>query len=119
MYLDGAFVRFWGVRGSIPSPGPSTVQIGGNTSCVEVRADGELIVLDAGTGIRSLGLHLNQEFNDQPVNLTLLITHTHWDHIQGFPFFAPAYNPKNSMRVLAYEGTRKGLETTANRTRRW
>lgn len=106
------FLRFWGVRGSIPTPGPQTVQIGGNTSCVELRTDGELIVLDAGTGIRSLGLELNEEFKGGALDLTLLVTHTHWDHIQGFPFFAAAYNPKNSIRVLAYEGTKKGLEAT-------
>jgi phosphoribosyl 1,2-cyclic phosphodiesterase/CheY-like chemotaxis protein len=105
-------LKFWGVRGSLPTPGPTTVQYGGNTSCVEVRADGELIILDAGTGIRPLGLELAAEFKDRPLSLTLLISHTHWDHIQGFPFFAPAYNPRNSIRVLAYEGARKGLEAT-------
>jgi phosphoribosyl 1,2-cyclic phosphodiesterase len=105
-------VRFWGVRGSIPTPGPSTVHYGGNTSCVEVRVDGQLIILDAGTGIRGLGLSLAQEFKERPIELTLLITHTHWDHIQGFPFFPVAYNPKNTIRVLAFEGTRKSLEAT-------
>jgi CheY-like chemotaxis protein len=105
-------VRFWGVRGSIPTPGPATAFYGGNTSCVEVRADGELIVLDAGTGIRPLGLQLASEFKGEQLSLTLLITHTHWDHIQGFPFFIPAYNPKNGFRVLGYEGARRGLEST-------
>jgi phosphoribosyl 1,2-cyclic phosphodiesterase/CheY-like chemotaxis protein len=105
-------VQFWGVRGSIASPGPSTVFYGGNTSCIEVRADGEIIVLDAGTGIRALGLSLAKEFNGQPLNLTLLLTHTHWDHIQGFPFFVPAYNPKNTVRILGYEGARQGLAAT-------
>lgn len=107
-----ARLKFWGVRGSIPTPGPGTVQFGGNTSCVEVRADGEIIVLDAGSGIRRLGLSLAKEFKDQPVNMTLLITHTHWDHIQGFPFFVPAYNPQNKLRILGYEGARKGLLST-------
>jgi phosphoribosyl 1,2-cyclic phosphodiesterase len=79
---------------------------------VELRAEGKLIVLDAGTGIRLLGLSLIEEFKDQPIDLTLLITHTHWDHIQGFPFFPIAYNPKNSIRVLAFEGARKSLEAT-------
>ena len=96
---EPARVKFWGVRGSIASPGPNTIFYGGNTSCVEVRADGEIIVLDAGTGIRPLGLSLAKEFNGQPLNLTLLLTHTHWDHIQGFPFFVPAYNPKNTVRM--------------------
>lgn len=105
-------VRFWGVRGSIATPGPGTVFYGGNTTCVEVRADGELIVLDAGTGIRPLGLALAKEFGGQPLNLTLLLTHTHWDHIQGFPFFVPAYNPKNNVRILGYEGARQGLAAT-------
>ena len=105
-------VRFWGVRGSIPTPGPGTAICGGNTTCVEVRADGELIILDAGTGIRPLGLQLISEFKGQPLSLTLLMTHTHWDHIQGFPFFIPAYNPKNQMRILGYEGARAGLEKT-------
>ncbi|HWN96865.1 MAG TPA: response regulator [Methylomirabilota bacterium] len=105
-------VKFWGVRGSIASPGPATVFYGGNTSCVEVRADGEIIVLDAGTGIRPLGLSLAREFNGHPLNITLLLTHTHWDHIQGFPFFVPAYNPKNTVRILGYEGARQGLAAT-------
>ncbi|MBI5772313.1 MAG: response regulator [Verrucomicrobia bacterium] len=108
----GVRLRFWGVRGSIPTPGPGTAFYGGNTSCVEVRADGEIIVLDAGTGIRPLGLKLISEFKGEPMGLTLLITHTHWDHIQGFPFFIPAYNPKNSLRILGYEGAREGLEST-------
>ena len=80
-------LRLWGVRGSIPVPGPSTVRYGGNTSCVEIRADGEIIVLDAGSGIRLLGTELEKEFGDRPISLTLLITHTHWDHIQGCRFF--------------------------------
>jgi phosphoribosyl 1,2-cyclic phosphodiesterase/CheY-like chemotaxis protein len=110
--LAGARVKFWGVRGSIPTPGPHTVHYGGNTSCVEVRADGELIVLDAGSGIRPLGASLRKEFDGKPINLSLLISHTHWDHIQGFPFFIPAYNPRNQVRILAFEGARKGLEAT-------
>ena len=105
-------VRFWGVRGSIPTPGPGTILYGGNTSCVEVRADGEIIILDAGSGIRGLGLQLEEEFKGRPLNLTLLLTHTHWDHIQGFPFFAPAYNPKNRLTILGYEGAHQGLAQT-------
>jgi phosphoribosyl 1,2-cyclic phosphodiesterase/CheY-like chemotaxis protein len=102
-------LKFWGVRGSIPVPGPSTVRYGGNTTCVEVRADGETIILDAGSGIRSLGIDLEKEYGTRSIKLTLLISHTHWDHIQGFPFFLPAYNKKNQMRVLGYEGARAGL----------
>ena len=103
-------VRFWGVRGSIPTPGPATAHYGGNTTCVEVRADGEVIVLDAGTGIRDLGLALQKETAGRPVRASLLITHTHWDHIQGFPFFIPAYHPQNEVQVFGYEGARQGLE---------
>src|SRR5436189_414693 len=104
-----ARIRLWGVRGSIPVPGKSTVRYGGNTSCVEVRAEGEIISLDAGTGIRLLGLALDKEFGPRSMKLTLLISHTHWDHIQGLPFFSPAYNRKNLIRVLGYEGARTGL----------
>ena len=102
-------VKLWGVRGSIPVPGPATIRYGGNTTCVEVRAEGEIIVLDAGSGIRLLGMDLEKEFGDRPVKLSLLLTHTHWDHIQGLPFFLPAYNQKNRIRVLGYEGARAGL----------
>ncbi len=106
-----AQLKFWGVRGSTPAPGPSTVYYGGNTSCVEVRAEGELIVLDAGTGLRLLGRELMAEFKDRPLNLTLLLTHTHWDHIQGLPFFGPIYEPQNHLRILGYEGARHGLSS--------
>ncbi len=102
-------LKIWGVRGSFPVPGPGTVRYGGNTSCIEVRADGEMIVLDAGSGIRALGQSLEQEFAGRPMRMTLLLTHTHWDHIQGLPFFLPAYNPKNRIRVRGYEGARAGL----------
>jgi len=105
-------ITFWGVRGSVPTPGAATVKYGGNTSCVEVRADGQIIVLDAGTGIRLLGLELAREFDGDAIDMTLLITHTHWDHIQGFPFFLPAYEPKNTIHVLGFEGARQGLGST-------
>lgn len=104
-------IKFWGVRGSIPVPGPSTIGYGGNTTCVEVRTDGEIIILDAGSGIRELGQALEKEFGAAPINLTLLLTHTHWDHIQGLPFFLPAYKAKNTIKVLGYEGARAGLAT--------
>ncbi len=103
-------IKFWGVRGSVPTPGPTTVHYGGNTSCVELRADGQIIILDAGTGLRLLGRELLAEFVGQPLQLTLLLTHTHWDHIQGLPFFMPVYRPQNRLHILGYEGARHGLE---------
>lgn len=109
---EGSLLRFWGVRGSIPSPGHGTVFFGGNTSCVEVRAGGQIIILDAGSGIRGLGLALVEESKNHPIDLTLLVTHTHWDHIQGFPFFVPAYDSRNRLRILGYEGAVTGLRTT-------
>ncbi len=102
-------IKFWGVRGSIPTPGPTTVRYGGNTSCVEVRADGEIIILDAGTGIRLLGLALDKEFGARSMKVTLLITHTHWDHIQGLPFFSPVLRPEKS-------DSRFGLRRCARRS---
>jgi|688.fasta_scaffold40680_2 phosphoribosyl 1,2-cyclic phosphodiesterase len=90
-------VRFWGVRGSIPSPGQHTIRYGGNTTCIEVRGDdGALIILDAGTGIFPLAQELLKQL---PVQANIFITHTHWDHIQGLPFFTPLYIPGNSVRI--------------------
>ena len=108
----GTRLKFWGVRGSIPTPGTETVGYGGNTSCVELRVNGEIIILDAGSGMRRLGQSLAREFKGQPIALNLLVTHTHWDHIQGFPFFIPAYNPKNKVHIYGYEGARQGLQST-------
>ncbi len=99
-----ARIKFWGTRGSIAVPGPETLRYGGNTTCVELRADGEIILLDAGSGIRPLGLALAEEFQARPIKLSLFITHAHWDHIQGFPFFKPAYDPKNEIRLLGFDG---------------
>ncbi len=90
-------VRFWGVRGSIASPGPKTVRYGGNTTCIEIRTDNnELIILDAGTGIFPLSQMLLAEL---PVTANVLITHSHWDHIQGLPLFIPNFIPGNTLRL--------------------
>jgi diguanylate cyclase (GGDEF)-like protein len=103
-------VRFWGTRGSIAAPGPKTARYGGNTSCVEVRAaDGTVIILDCGTGARELGLHLAQTMA-RPMRLHLFIGHTHWDHIQGFPFFVPAFLPGSELNIYAPFGFQRGLE---------
>jgi len=103
-------VRFWGTRGSIAAPGSSTARYGGNTSCIEVRAaDGTLIVLDCGTGARELGLHLART-ERQPLRIHLFIGHTHWDHIQGFPFFVPAFLPGTELNIYAPLGFQHGLE---------
>ena len=99
-----ARINFWGTRGSIAVSSTETLRYGGNTTCVELRADGEIIVLDAGSGIRPLGMALAREFQERSIKLSLLITHAHWDHIQGFPFFKPAYDSKNEIRVFGFDG---------------
>src|SRR5437763_13556843 len=102
--------RIWGTRGSIAAPGPHTARFGGNTSCTEVRAaDGTVIVLDCGTGARELGLQLTQTLRP-PIHLHLFIGHTHWDHIQGFPFFVPAFIPGVELNVYAPLGFQQSLE---------
>src|SRR5215216_6935582 len=97
-------IRLWGTRGSIAVPSPDTLLYGGNTTCIELRADDEIIVLDAGSGIRPLGIALDREFQERPIRLSLLITHAHWDHIQGFAFFKPAYDSNNEIRIFGFDG---------------
>jgi phosphoribosyl 1,2-cyclic phosphodiesterase len=103
-------VRFWGVRGSIASPGQHTLRYGGNTTCIEVRTDdGHLIILDAGTGIFPLAQQL---LKSMPVQANIFMTHSHWDHIQGLPFFTPLYIPGNKVRIHgAYDiVSQRGIE---------
>jgi len=104
-----AAIRFWGVRGSIPTPGKSTIKYGGNTSCVEVRHDDKLFILDAGSGIRELGLELLK--SKSPITASIFISHMHWDHIQGIPFFTPAYIPGNNFMFHGSQEPDKDLET--------
>ncbi len=95
-------IKFWGVRGSIPCPGPGTVEYGGNTSCLELRFGEEerLIIIDAGSGIRSLGNYMMQhDLPKGPIDTSIFITHTHWDHIMGFPFFTPNFIPGTRITV--------------------
>src|SRR4030095_7302011 len=101
-------VRFWGTRGSIPNTGPKTARYGGNTSCVELRIDdGTVIILDCGTGARELG---NELLKEGIRRIHLLIGHTHWDHIHGFPFFTPASLAQNELNIFAPVGFQRSLE---------
>src|SRR5947207_6216245 len=101
-------VTFWGTRGSIPTPGPATSRYGGNTPCVAVEGtEGQLVVLDAGTGIRALGLELVAKQNGA-ARVEILLSHAHWDHIQGLPHFNPFFSPGNTVRI---RGPRQGTTT--------
>ena len=92
------YVRFWGVRGSIACPGPDTVRYGGNTTCIEIRCGEDLLIIDGGTGLRTLGRDLAK---DQPDRIDILFTHAHWDHVAGVPFFIPAYMPTIAVHFWA------------------
>lgn len=107
--MGNLFVRFWGVRGSIPTPGPRTRRYGGNTSCVEVRTDTTLLVFDAGTGLRELGVELLRG-PPKPLAVHLFLSHPHWDHIQGFPFFGPAYVKTTTISVYGPQGDDKNYK---------
>ena len=105
-------LRFWGTRGSIPSPGPDTVRYGGNTPCVELRtADDRLMILDAGTGIRELGRSLIARANGASIEGDIFLSHAHWDHIQGLPFFSPAFQRGNRFTIWGS----KSLATSIDR----
>lgn len=107
-------LKFWGVRGSIPTPGPTTVKYGGNTTCIQLIGDneipinGEILIIDAGSGIRELGLSLLNL--PKPLKINLLITHTHMDHINGFPFFVPAFIPGTKIDIYGPLHYEKRLE---------
>lgn len=105
-------MQFWGTRGSIPSPGAKTVRYGGNTPCVEVRtADGWLIILDAGTGARELGRSLIERANGAPIIGDIFLTHAHWDHIQGLPFFAPIFQRGNHFTIWGSKALEKSIDS--------
>jgi phosphoribosyl 1,2-cyclic phosphodiesterase len=104
-------ITFWGTRGSIASPGRDTAIYGGNTTCLEIVLNsGRRVVVDAGTGIRVLGEQLSK--GKEKVDIHLLITHIHWDHVLGFPFFKPLYDPSTKIRVDGYPTCMKGLRFT-------
>jgi phosphoribosyl 1,2-cyclic phosphodiesterase len=105
-------VRFWGVRGSTPTPQSENLRYGGNTSCVEVRLGGHLYIFDCGTGFRNLGKQLIQETNGDPVTAHIFLSHFHWDHIQGIPFFAPLYSGGNSSFFFHSSSRTHGLQRT-------
>jgi CheY-like chemotaxis protein/phosphoribosyl 1,2-cyclic phosphodiesterase len=103
------YLRFWGTRGSIATPGPSTIEFGGNTSCVEVVTNsGKRFIFDCGTGARALGMHLLATA-PKPIAAAILLSHMHWDHIQGFPFFAPLFVPGNRFTVAGPQGANTSL----------
>jgi phosphoribosyl 1,2-cyclic phosphodiesterase len=102
-------VKFWGVRGSIACPSPRHMAFGGNTSCIEVAMGGQRIILDAGTGVRNLGHWLMKKRVSDAI---LMLSHTHWDHINGFPFFSPAFREDHSFRIMAgHLKDQGGIET--------
>ncbi|PIU20786.1 MAG: hypothetical protein COT18_00395, partial [Elusimicrobia bacterium CG08_land_8_20_14_0_20_59_10] len=105
------YVHFWGTRGSCPAPGAATTRYGGNTACTEVRVGETLIILDCGSGMRELGSALLREYGERPITGHIFVGHTHWDHIQGFPFFAPLYNPRNSFTLYSVHGAHGSLES--------
>jgi len=95
--MKNIHVDFWGVRGSVPSPGPATTRYGGNTSCVSITVDNKILILDAGTGIRNLGGAI---IGQPELEIFVVVTHSHWDHIQGFPFFTPIYQPDRPVHMF-------------------
>lgn len=112
-------VKFWGVRGSIPVPGSATIKFGGNTACVEVRCGRDIIIIDGGTGLRVMGLDLMRRgfaFNSKKGRgkgkVSILFSHMHWDHIQGFPFFGPAFIKGNKINIYGFKHLNVDLQQT-------
>src|SRR5579859_1112818 len=103
-------VRFWGVRGSTPTPQSENLRYGGNTSCVEVRLNGHIYVFDCGTGFRNLGKQLVQEANGNSISAHIFLSHFHWDHIQGIPFFTPLYTDRESHFFFHSSNRTRGLQ---------
>ena len=95
--MKDIYIDFWGVRGSVPSPGSETIRYGGNTSCISITVENKILILDAGTGIRNLGSSM---IGQSDLKIFIVITHTHWDHIQGFPFFTPIYQPNRPVYMF-------------------
>ena len=103
-------IKFWGVRGSVPAPQPENMRYGGNTSCVEVRLGEKIYVFDCGTGFRILGHQLRHEFRDRPILAHVFVSHFHWDHIQGFPFFGPLYDNQESSFLFHCSNRTRSLQ---------
>jgi phosphoribosyl 1,2-cyclic phosphodiesterase len=114
MSADQFIVRFWGTRGSYPVPGPHTVRYGGNTTCVEVQAGAHTLIIDAGTGIINLGYDLLRRSRERgtPIRATLLLTHMHHDHTQGFPYFPPAYLGSSVLHILGPRTFEEDIDET-------
>jgi phosphoribosyl 1,2-cyclic phosphodiesterase len=105
-------LKFWGVRGSTPTPQAENLRYGGNTPCLEIRSDGGLLIVDCGTGLRMLGKSLAKEFGSRPIRAHVLISHYHWDHIQGLPFFTPLYQKGNKFHFHSFNLPLASVEKT-------
>ncbi len=103
-------IKFWGVRGSIPTPQPENQRYGGNTSCVEVRVGDSIYIFDCGTGFRMLGHQLRREFEGRPISAHVFVSHFHWDHIQGIPFFRPLYDDSGNRFIFHSSSRTRSLK---------